>query len=146
MFLTDTVHLCPQLDSCSKVKTKHLDRPYGCSTGHKSCPLHVSRWNMSQREKKLSVGPFFSNMFSVIIGSSYHADVYSRANISDSLLAIGSGELHHLIITGQNLAPNDITSARWQHPYFGLILYSGRKRHPFFLHSMVWSDLSNGDH
>ena len=71
------------------------------------------------------------------------------------MLAIGSGEcmggtsiprLHHQITTAQTLAPNDITSARWQHPDPGIFwlsfLYSGRKRrrvvHSFY---SLWSQL-----
>ena len=37
------------------MKPKHLDRPLvaGCSIGHKSRPLDVSRWDISQTDKTI---------------------------------------------------------------------------------------------
>ncbi len=73
-------------DSSPKVKPKHLDRPLvaGCSIGHKSRPLHVSRLDMGQTKKsKYMLNIFFPKMVSVILGSSYHADACSTFYFSD---------------------------------------------------------------
>ena len=69
------------------------------------------------------------------------------------MLAIGSGEcmggssmlrFHHLITIAQTVAPNDITSTRWQHPYpgyFGFIFVQWEeaetRRHPYTVYVLI---------
>ena len=84
-----TVYKDGRHDSSSKVKPKHLDRPLvaGCSIGHKSRPLHVNGWNMSQtKTSKCTANTFFPKMVSVILSSSYHADVCSSAHFSEQFV------------------------------------------------------------
>ena len=68
------------------MKPKLLDRSLvaGCCTGHKSLLLHVRGWDMDQtKSSKYSSNIFFPKMVSDILGSSYHADVFSSVNFSD---------------------------------------------------------------
>ena len=46
----------------------------GCSLGHEPCLLHINRWDADQT-KKYTLNNGFSNIASVILGSSYNSDV-----------------------------------------------------------------------
>ena len=50
-------------------------------------------------------------MVSVILGSSHHADVCSRVHLSD--------KFGFKLFEAIKMAPNDIKSTRWPHPYRG---------------------------